>query len=276
MVRYQTVRRGAVLVVCGLAAAPACGEEDAGQGTLAVEIWGEDFIEHGIPATEFADGWSVVFDKFLVAVDGLSVARGSGAPDIEDGTQRVFDLTRPGPFPFLTRQVPAGRYDRTSYRVGPAVAGAVAGNATTDDVALMVGGGYAVYLAGTATDGTVTKTFRWGFDSDTRYTGCQSQANLASGGAGTVQITIHADHLFYDDLFSETPDVRFAEIARADADGDGEVTAVELAAHDITGLADYGTGSLAIDNLWDFIEHLTGTLGHIDGEGHCHTEASGH
>jgi len=276
MVRRQHVRLGASLVVYVLAAAAACGEEDPGQGTLAVEIWGEDFIEEGIPESEFADGWSVTFDKFLIAVDGLAIARGSSAPDVEDATQRIFDLTRPGPFSFLTRLVPAGRYDRAEYRVRPAATGAVAGNATTDDVDRMVAGGYAVYVEGTATDGTASKTFRWGFDSDTRYTECHAEANLVSGGAGTVQITIHADHLFYDDLFSETPDLRFAEIGRADADGDGEVTAAELAAHDITALPDYGTGSLPIDNLWDFIEHLTASLGHIDGEGHCHAEGAGH
>ena len=252
------------------AAGTSCGDEQTGEGTLAVEIWGEEFIEQGIPADVFADGWSVTFDKFLVAVDAVSVARGSTAPDLADDAQRVFDLTRAGPHPILTREVPAGRYDNAAYRLRPALAAAVAGNASAADVALMTANGYSVYVSATATDGTATKTLHWGFATDTSYEQCRSEADLAAGGAATVQLTIHADHLFYNDLFSEEPDVKFGVVARADVDADGEVTLAELAAFDITGLPDYGTGSLRVENLADFIAHLTATLGHIDGEGHCH------
>jgi hypothetical protein len=266
----------AALLLLPFAAGTSCGEESAGEGTLAVEIWGEEFIEDGIPAAVFVDGWSVTFDKFLVAVDGVAAARGSAAPDLEDAAQRIFDLTRAGPFPFLTRPVPAGRYDNTAYRLRPAQAAAAAANASAADVTLMTDHGYAIYVSGTATDGTTTKTLHWGFTTDTAYTGCHSEADLADGQSATIQLTIHADHLFYNDLVSEDPDVKFSTIAAADTDADGEVTLAELAAFDITGLADYGTGSLRVDNLADFIAHLTATLGHIDGEGHCHAEAAEH
>ncbi len=248
-----------------------CAEDEGGQGTLAVEIWGEEFIEEGIPSDVFSDGWTVTFDRFLVAIDGVAIARSTGAPDIEDSEQWIFDLTQPGPHSFLTMEIPTGRYDNTNYTLRPAGAEATLGNASADDLALMQNEGFSVYAEGTAVKGDVTKTFAWGFDRATSYLECESEADLAEGESATVQLTIHADHLFYDDLFSEEPDVTFDVIAEADTDDDGEVTQEELAAFDIMALPNYGTGSADVDNLWDFISHLTGTLGHIDGEGHCHT-----
>ena len=53
----------------------ACGEDgETGEGTLAVEIWGEDFIEQENGAEELDDDFSVTFDAFLVAISNVSVA----------------------------------------------------------------------------------------------------------------------------------------------------------------------------------------------------------
>ena len=92
---------------------------------------------------------------------------------------------------------------------------------------------------------------------------------MRGGQPAVVQLTIHGDHLLYDDLFSETPNVAFTLIADADADNDGEVSRAELEAVDLRPLPNYQVGSTDIVDLWHFIEHLTTTLGHIDGEGHC-------
>lgn len=84
------------------------------------------------------------------------------------------------------------------------------------------------------------------------------------------EITIHGDHLFYDDLFSETPNVAFDLIAAADKDGDGVITELELRKLDIRAQDRYQVGDLtAITDLWSFIEQQTTTLGHFNGEGHC-------
>ena len=133
----------------------------------------------------------------------------------------------------------------------------------------MVDGGFSVYVAGSATDGTETVDFVWGFARKTVFDPCHSTGVLEDGGAVDVQLTIHGDHLFYDDAVSAEPELRFSDIALADADADGTVTRAELEAYDITVLPDYGVGNLDIDDLWSFIEHMTTTLGHIDGEGHC-------
>jgi hypothetical protein len=259
-----------VAALATLPALTACDDAADGEGTLALEIWGEEFIEQGIPAGEFADGWAVTFDRFLVNVGQIGVAEEGAAPALEEPGYRVFDLVAAeGPVPISSVTAPAGTYGHTAYTVAPAAPDGAAGNATEADLQLLVDGGWSVYVEGSATDGTDSVTFAWGFGNTTVYDPCHSVGELEDGGAVAVQITIHGDHLFYDDAVSGTPDLRFADIALADADDDGEVTPAELAAYDITALPNYGVGSFDIDNLWDYIEHMTTTLGHIDGEGHC-------
>ena len=123
-------------------------------------------------------------------------------------------------------------------------------------------------LEGTATKGGEMVSFSWPFQTDTRYVDCASTAELAEGDPKS-QITIHADHLFYDDLDSEEPNVAFDLVASADTDADGEVTPDELRAVDITGESRYQVGSRNVTDLWSYIEVQTSTVGHIDGEGHC-------
>ena len=249
--------------------AASCDTTASGEGTLGVEIWGEEYIEDGIPAEEFEDGWAVTYDRFLVGVGAISVAEEGEAAALEEAAFRVYDLaTADGPVAIASATAPAGTYDHTAYTIAP-TADAVAGNATADDVAFMADNGYAVYVEGSATDGTTTKAFAWGFSLSTIYDPCHSTAVLEDGGAVDVQITIHGDHLFYDDAVSETPELRFADVALADTDADGEITRAELEAYDITVLPNYGVGSYDIDDMWGYIEHMTTTLGHIDGEGHC-------
>jgi hypothetical protein len=152
--------------------------------------------------------------------------------------------------------------EQLAFRIAPA-ADATAGNATADEVTLVSAGGFSLYVEGTATKGDAVKTFAWGFDSDTAYRDCHT------GGEAASTITIHGDHLFYDDLISEEPDVTFDVLAEADADDDGEIAPAELAAFDITTLPNYQVGAYPVDDLWAFVRHQTSTVGHIDGEGHC-------
>jgi hypothetical protein len=266
----------AAAVIALNAACSEEGAENSGEGTLRIELWGEDFIEEGIPAASspeaddgFADGYSITFDKFIIALRDISVAEEDADPALGAAAEKIWDLTESGPFPVTSGKVPAGAYDHAAYNIAPATSAAVAGNADAEAVAAMSDGGYSVLVAGTATDGSMTKTFEWAFDTETAYDPCHSTAVLEDGGKATVQITIHGDHLFYDDAVSSSPSLRFADIALADADADGQVTEEELTAYDITPLPNYGVGSLDIDNLWGFISHMTATLGHIDGEGHC-------
>lgn len=255
--------------------AMACDDtEDTGEGTLAVSIYGEEFIEEGIPPGEpgcdgcVEDGWAVTFDRFLVTVTALE-ARGPAT--VRDETARVFDLALGSGgdgHPVVDLPAPAGHYHQLDYTLAPA-ASAVAGNATADDVALMTGNGFSVYVEGTATRDATTKTFAWGFTDTARYTDCEIDAPVPDAGAAAAELTIHADHLLYDDLDSGEPRVVFDLLAASDTDDDGLITPEELAARDISAEARYQVGSRPITDLWAFVAAQTLTLGHIDGEGHC-------
>lgn len=238
---------------------------------LEVRVYGEAYIEEGLPAEVFSDGWSVKFEKFLVNVGAVAVAEAGSGPALEVAQFQVFDLTKASEGAGQevgSGLVSVGRYDDTRFTIAPS-ADATAGNATADDMKLMKDGGFSVYAAGTATKGGESKRFAWGFATHTDYSECESLAEVGGGQPAVVQLTIHGDHLMYDDLFSETPNVSFALIAAADVNSDGEVTRAELEAVDLRPLENYQVGSTDIVDLWRFIEHLTTTLGHIDGEGHC-------
>lgn len=242
----------------------ACAD-DPGQATLRITAYGEEFIEDRIPAAVLVDGWTIDFERFLVALsevdaDGealegafvVDLAQASGGEGHALGTVTL----------------PAGDHPHLAFRVAP-VPSATPISATAADVTTLVDAGASLWVEGQATKEGRTVRFAWAFATDTRYVNCHATATLVDGGEASSQLTIHADHLFYDDLDSEEPNVAFDLVAAADTDADGEVTAEELRALDITGQARYQVGSREITELWSFIAAQTGTLGHIDGEGHC-------
>lgn len=232
------------LLVCALSLAGCGGLQP---GTLQVAIYGEAFAEEGIPSATFADGWSVTFTRFSVNLGNVTVAAGHGSAILNQAAYRRYDLTQP------------------SGGLGQEVALAPVPGAVYDHVAYRIDG---LQVAGSAEKDGVTKQFDWTFPTRTRYGACHIQARVDGTTARSV-ITIHTDHLFYDDLFAEEPDVALELLARADANGDGAVTQAELAAFDLATQPRYQVGSTGISNLWDFLAYQTTTVGHIDGEGHC-------
>jgi hypothetical protein len=257
----------------------ACGGDDLADGTLAVRVYGEAFIEETIPADAFVDGWSVTFDAFLVSIGGIGAEAGHGGAQVQDTSYRIFDLAQPSGgagFELARLPAPGGVYDHFGYVIRPS-ADATAGNAAAVDA--MKAAGTSVWVRGSATRDATTVTFDWGFALDIVHSHCEVEATI-DGDEATVEATIHGDHLFYDDAVSTEPRVAFALLAAADgaagAAADGAVTLDELAAVDIRAEEHYGVGSLPIFDLRTFVTHQVGTVGHIDGEGHCDVGASQH
>ena len=253
----------------------------SGQGNVTFTAYGEDFIEKEIPAAAFEDGWSVRYDKFLVKLGELKVANREGEVAAEQAPAKVYDVHRPGPVNVASfTDLASEEWDAVSYAIAPA-ADATAGNADAEDVTRMNTQGWSVYVEGTATKGTVTKRFRWGFPTNTLYERCQNEdigtgVTVPKGGTETVQLTLHGDHLFFDDLQSPEAKMRFDAIAAADSIGivgpDGEVTLEELGTVDLTSLPanQYGTGGAgSVRTLRDFVTALVRTVGHYRGEGEC-------
>ncbi|NOK34675.1 hypothetical protein HMI49_15860 [Corallococcus exercitus] len=253
----------------------------SGQGNVTFTTYGEDFIEKQIPASAFEDGWSVKYDKFLVKLGEVKVANHEGETAAEQTAAKVYDVHRPGPVDVATfNDLSSEEWDEVSYAIAP-VADATAGNADAEDVARMNTEGWSVYVEGTATKGTATKRFHWGFATNTLYEHCENEdigngVTVPKGGTETVQLTIHGDHLFFDDLQSSDAKMRFDAIAAADSAGivgpDGEITLDELGLVDLTSLPSnqYGTGGAgSVRTLRDFVTALVRTVGHYRGEGEC-------
>lgn len=264
--------------------AAACASDD-GQGSLTFTTWGEDYIEKEIPAETFADGWQVTYTKFLVSLSEVSVAESdTAAPVAKMPRARIFDMHRPGVKPvFAASGIPAKPYPRVSYVVAPPTADAeLAEGVPESDKQQLVSGGYGLWVEGTATKGATTKRFAWAFKAATVFDRCEGAIGgkttpgvvVTNGGTDIAELTIHGDHLFYDDLQDPEAKVRFETIAAADANGDGEVTLEELAAVKLAAIpaerGPYGTGSVGgLNDLRAFVEALSRTVGHFRGEGEC-------
>jgi len=285
------VRYAHSVLLFGFAVSSGCSStSDAdGRGTAAFTTWGEEYIEQEIPASAVEDGWIIKYETFLVALHDVTVSEGeSGAFAARMSESKIFDMHKPGVKPVITfKDLPGKPYTHVSYRIGPATAASVPSEGATEaDKQRMVGGGFGVYVTGTLTKGAVTKSFKWGFTTNTLYDRCEGEVSgkktagvvVTNGGTDTAEITIHGDHLFYDDLQSPEAKVRVGNIADADENGDGEVTLEELAAVKLVDISrdkgTYGTGSAAdVNELRAFVSALSRTVGHFRGEGECFASA---
>jgi len=274
--------------------ASACSstsDEGEGKGTVTVTTWGESFIEEEIPPTDetgetiVEDGWTIKYSRFLIALTDVSIAEAGKAPVAKLATPKLFDMHAPGAKQVATfADLPGKAYPHVSYAVAPASADIeISAGASDADKQLMVQNGYSMYVEGTVSKDSTTKSFAWGFTTNTLYDRCKGEVSgketdgvvVTNGGNDAIELTIHGDHLFYDDLQSPDAKVRVDNIAKADVNNDGKITLDELASVDLADKAKftggtYGTGSASnIDNLREFVEALSRTVGHFRGEGEC-------
>src|SRR5688572_21496555 len=172
---------------CALAlATAACGSSDptgsGGVGTLSFTTWGEEYIEDAIPVdpgdgSGFVDGWTLSYDKFLVNFQNIIVADATGDMAASMRSSTLFDNTLPGVKTIIEfDDIPAKAWDRVSYEIAPVTASTeLADGVPEADKALMLAGGYSLYVSASATQGAVQKRFSWGFAIGTRYEECHSE-----------------------------------------------------------------------------------------------------
>ena len=192
----------------------ACGsgDEASGRGNVSFNVWGEEYIEEAIPAEEFEDGWTVSFSKFSITIGDVTVAdRNAGEAGRLAGT-RLLNLVETGPHDIgALNGLEARSWDKVSYSVPAANAQTTLHpSATEGDLMLMKAGSYSVHVEGNATNAGTSKTFSWSFTNSTVYSDCVAEiedketpgVTVSNGGTEPVQLTIHGDHFFYDDLAS--------------------------------------------------------------------------
>lgn len=236
------IHRGTALLLSAIFGLGAACSSSEGEGAIVVTVYGEEFIEAGISADAFDDGWAVEFERFSVQVSDVTVG---GVSIDADGAKK--DLTK------------ASEGEGQELGSAPAPAGELRDSGYTLE---------RVTVEGRAKKGDSEKTFRWDFTDSVQYAECEPVTAVTVGKTSTFQITVHADHLFYDSLVSENPQMLFQPLADADVDDDGEITQEELSDTDI-GAYDPGSAG-GVEDLWTWLVRLSENVGHADGEGHCH------
>lgn len=232
------------------------------------------------------DGWSIKYDKFLVAFAQIKVADGGGDVGGTAEGSFVVDNVQPGRKKLVSfPDIKAKAWDRVSYQLKPPADDATLVDATSQDLKTLVEGGYSIYIEATATKEDVSKNFALGFQNATQYTDCQAEEDgretlgivVTNGSEETSELTTHGDHFFYDRLQGSAganieTSLRFEAIALSDADDDGVITAEELEAQPLD-VELYDPSGLPASNMLEFMTGLSRTVGHFRGEGECTVRA---
>lgn len=286
----------------------ACDGSSSGSGRLDISLEAEttitDGISAGTSAEDVVDGWTVSFDRYLVAVGAIEISSTANGAERSYPTVRLVDLAAlaSGSAPLVGESsIPAGRWDHVSYSL-------VVPDATTEldpsvseaDRDAMIDGGCTYLVEGTMTNpagqscppggscrSVTSIAFELCVPATVRFSDCRSEGTLASGfavrdgGDTFVAFTLHGDHLFFDAFPAgeEVVERRAQWLADADVDADSIVDRAELLTIDTpTEIAelfpssDYSLANApggAILTAFDFVVAQLRTQGHFQGEGEC-------
>lgn len=242
------------LVACAFAA--GCGDE----GDLRIVITAEETISEGIEAgdgeEDIRDGWNVQYDKLIVGIGDVSIARSGSAEEYEEPSITVIDLVQLPTSGFTLLELSglaAKRWDRVSYALRAPDGNAVVHSSVSDaDRDAMIAGGCTYLIAGTISPapgsaaqstppGGVARTvpssgitFNLCVPADVHFTSCQSDdvpgVAIPGGGVGTAALTLHGDHPFFPSFIEGDELVmrRAQWLVNSDTNGDNVVTREEL------------------------------------------------
>jgi hypothetical protein len=284
-----------------------CGEDSGGTGRVQVFVEPEDTIPEGLePGSgeeNIQDGWTVTYDKFLVAVGNFRATRSADTSDqLSEPRVYVVDLKNVPTGGLVIAEfndVTASRWDKVGFDLQNASASNVRAESTAQaDYDFMVSNGYSIYIEATMTNPTgqsclpakptdcvsaTSVTFKWGLAAGTSFDDCAPEsgdAGFAVPSGGTVQVkpTIHGDHWFFTNITqgAEITERRAQWIANCDVDRNGETTLDELRgvqAADVFPSPPYNLSGaiIPVNTAFDYLEAQTRTLGDFQGDGECPT-----
>lgn len=270
-------------------AVAAC--EPVAEGEVRVTMSGGDGTQRGYASHLFQDGWSVQFTKYLVSLGDFTLTSASGekrtAPehvlvDVQKGDVTLTEL----------KGLPAGRWG-VGFRVSPPREDTKLpdGNVSAEELAMMRERGYSYWVEGVAVKKDVgVYTFRMGFPVDARMVDCINGVDGTMGivvpenSVAEAEVTIHAEHMFYDRLGTHRGvQLRFDAIA-ATADEELIITPEGLATQNLLDLRDrnggelkddqgqpvvYEPGAYTVRTLQEFVTQSVVDQAHLNGGGVC-------
>jgi hypothetical protein len=277
-------------VACFGACTLACLPKDTRPppASVLVTVTANDALLTGIPSTSTEDGWSIFYDRFLVSF-GRPSLDGSGCNNgYSEGYSRILDMKTPGPQK-LNLLFALGECD-FSFRISAPSPDSVLGLGVTDEDKILLGTfglddseagprPISIYVQGSATKDNVTKTFAWSFRRRIDYRTCAVDVGdarveglvLESNDSDTVDISVHGEAFFQDNVDVAKAKLRFAAFADADTqfgNNDGEITLDEIGLVPLTAIgstnnyyvdADGGIGSWT--TLEDYVD--SGVLSNV-------------
>ncbi|NOK37150.1 hypothetical protein HMI49_28530 [Corallococcus exercitus] len=282
--------RGLLVGVLGLGAS-GCGDAVA-RGDVRVTLSGGDGTQRGYADHLFQDGWSVQFTKYLVSLGDFTLT--SAAGDVHTTTDHLLVDVQKGDVPLTgLTGLEAGRYG-VAFRVSPPEARTAAGaSVSADDLTMMRERGFSYFVEGRAQNRDPTLglyTFRMGFPVNARMVDCINGVDgtqglvVPEGSVAEAEVTIHAEHMFYDRLGTHRGvQLRFEAIA-ATADANHAITPEGLASQELLDLRGldggelrdaqgqpvvYQPGAYALRTLQEFVTQSIVDQAHLNGGGVC-------
>lgn len=218
--------------------------------TLTLTVSPSAAVDRGVMT---ADGWSITFDRVVVAIGKAGLGEGCSIYGEAD-YDRILDVTHTASQK-LGILYGIGQCD-VDFRIEAPSADALLGTGVTDDDKTRLrtpGGDHYVPLGGIASEiglaasrGTVTKHLRLSTRSTIRYKDCHLEPDsgvpaldLASNAVLTYDLRIEGEAILRDDV-DVSAALRFDPFANADTNGDGVVTLDELRAVPIGTVRDGG------------------------------------
>lgn len=287
-----------ISLCCILGLSAGCGDSTGSSGEVRVKLSGEDAAVQGYPVGSgddeiaFADGFTVQFDKVLVALERFELGTSGGDRARLEADPIIADLSLGYPEAWVFDDVPSRRWDAVRYvYAAPTMQSRKVNDVRDADLEEMASNAYAIWLAGTATDGTESFDFDLRVPLRVTNEACQNGIDETDGlvvpnnGVVDAEVTVHLDHFFFDTFATEEASLRFEPWA-AVAGEDGVITLGDLEAQSLSDLRDrdgeplldedsnpvvYDPGPLSLlaNNLREYVIAAATTTGHFNGEGHC-------
>lgn len=292
----KSLSHAPILRVLTLVAASAgCGSDEP--GSVEVHASGQEFAKSGWPTvidgetSAFNDGWTVRFKHVIANLSSFRLGDSGASVEALMPSSYLVDLQKGDFALWQLHDVAAQRWRDVGYRFSvPGAAAERLGEIPAAVADAMQQQGYSLWIEGTGEkDGRVV-TFVFGIPGEVTahscFNGHDETDGLVVGGGRTerVELTLHMDHLFWDDHDAEEPRLLFGPIAYA-AGEDNVVTLEELATQRLSDLRG-ADGAVLTDangvpivyvpreqlpdnNLREYLIDTALTIGHFNGEGHC-------